>query len=63
MSAESYSEIVLSTDPRNREGGNPRSNINDDTHKNNDGILDPKPYTFNGKVILGIGVILAAGSW
>jgi FtsP/CotA-like multicopper oxidase with cupredoxin domain len=62
MSAESYSEIVLSTDPRNREGGNPRSNINDDTHKNNDGILDPKPYTFNGKVILGIGVILAAAA-
>ena len=62
MSTESYSEIVLSTDPRNREGGNPRSNINDDTHKNNDGILDPKPYTFNGKVILGIGVILAAAA-
>jgi FtsP/CotA-like multicopper oxidase with cupredoxin domain len=62
MSAESYSGIVLSTDPRNREGGNPRSNINDDTHKNNDGILDPKPYTFNGKVILGIGVILAAAA-
>jgi len=62
MSVESYSEIVLSVDPRNREGGNPRSNINDDTHKNNDGILDPKPYTFNGKVILGIGVILAAAA-
>ncbi|MGB6627951.1 MAG: hypothetical protein WBE61_07450, partial [Nitrososphaeraceae archaeon] len=52
----------MSTDPRNREGGNPRSNINDDTYKNNDGILDPKPYTFNGKVILGIGVILAAAA-
>jgi plastocyanin len=62
MSAESYSEIVLSTDPKNREGGKSRSTINDDTHKNNDGILNPKPYTFNGKVILGIGVILAAAA-
>src|SRR5207248_1630554 len=59
-STESYSEILLSTDPRNKGGGNPRSNINDDTYKNNDGILDRRPYTFNGKVILGIGVILAA---
>lgn len=42
--------------------GNRRSSINDDKDKNNDGSLEPKPYTFNGKVVLGIGVILAAAA-
>ena len=54
---------MVSVDPRRerdrgRGGRNPHPNNNYDDEKSS----GPKPYTFNGKVVLGIGLILAAAA-
>jgi FtsP/CotA-like multicopper oxidase with cupredoxin domain len=39
-----------------------REDSNADDNGNNRNTSEPKPYTFNGKVVFGIGVILAAAA-